>query len=615
MIRSLIGILALLCCSFFSSAFAGVDAEKDIIGYIGIRSMEIDRQKAKNLGFTNYYGSYVHYVYAGSPAEKYGVKVFDYIFGVNGEEFSNNNRLDDYLRTFNDGDLIEFLIERNGVRRKVEVQLARRSEFMQSSNTTRQSEKVYLGIVESSSCRNLPKPSVCVEIVPNSTADRLGLRDYDGIFSIDGYRMLDWKDISTALSIKRDGDPIRIKYYHNSSLEESKGVITTKAKTFNQTSSVKKISNGRAFLGVYVEDISYRKARALDFGNETGIYISKVLPESGAEAAGLMPLDYIYGIDEYTITKNLSVSQIMRDHYREGDKVKLHIIRRGEERTLDFVFLPKVNGAPKKLNDCERSFFGVSPAYDKNPDGVEIEPVSNSIAYEAGLQKGDRIIYMNGHKIVDWTDLSILLNNLRAGDMLEVEYIRSGRKNSINVQLASYSDHKNCATCDCEKENRFSFSEMDVDIDVDFNDIKNDIKNAFKDIGFFGGDGEEEQEEGRQFNALEISLYDGGDQDRQRVESYTNQKLDPSQDLEMDHFHVQALQNSRWFGISAESAERGDLRIRVFNSGGRVVYDYESINFIGLLEDRIDLGYESDEYLFLFEQNGKYLLKRVQIRS
>jgi S1-C subfamily serine protease len=56
-------------------------------------------------------------------------------------------------------------------------------------------------------------------------------------------------------------------------------------------------------------------------------------------------------------------------------------------------------------------------------------------AAAAGLQVGDQVVAIDGHKIRDFSDLTIAVYSRTPGDKLKVEYLRGGEKKSADVEL------------------------------------------------------------------------------------------------------------------------------------------------------------------------------------
>lgn len=89
----------------------------------------------------------------------------------------------------------------------------------------------------------------------------------------------------------------------------------------------------RGMLGVILDEISDEGANALDMKQSSGAMIVQVLPDSGAEKAGLQPYDLIVEIDGKKIssvpelTKHVATAAV-------GQKINLKIIRDGKPRNV-----------------------------------------------------------------------------------------------------------------------------------------------------------------------------------------------------------------------------------------------------------------------------------------
>jgi putative serine protease PepD len=60
---------------------------------------------------------------------------------------------------------------------------------------------------------------------------------------------------------------------------------------------------------------------------------------------------------------------------------------------------------------------------------------NGSGAAEAGLQVGDQITTIDGHKINDFGDLTIAVYAHAPGEKLKVEYLRGGEAKTASVEL------------------------------------------------------------------------------------------------------------------------------------------------------------------------------------
>jgi putative serine protease PepD len=104
---------------------------------------------------------------------------------------------------------------------------------------------------------------------------------------------------------------------------------------------IEKLRNGggdftaTAFLGVRssnLEDVVDPVKERLGITADSGAFISSIIQNSGAEAAGLQPGDVITEIDGRTVKSNTDVQDIIRSH-KPGDQVEIRYQRDGESKT------------------------------------------------------------------------------------------------------------------------------------------------------------------------------------------------------------------------------------------------------------------------------------------
>lgn len=88
-------------------------------------------------------------------------------------------------------------------------------------------------------------------------------------------------------------------------------------------------------------------------------------------------------------------------------------------------------------NIGKQAFLGVQPDSDQSKnDGVIIEDiVEGSPAQKAGLQKGDKIISLNGQMTNTFPDLTSEINRHKAGESIDIKFQRGGKEQSIAVIL------------------------------------------------------------------------------------------------------------------------------------------------------------------------------------
>jgi putative serine protease PepD len=94
---------------------------------------------------------------------------------------------------------------------------------------------------------------------------------------------------------------------------------------------------GGAFLGVRTQALELVQPQILErLGVETdeGAFVTDVVPNSGAEAAGIEPGDVIVEIDGQAVDNPADVGEIILDH-EPGDEIEIVVEREGERETID----------------------------------------------------------------------------------------------------------------------------------------------------------------------------------------------------------------------------------------------------------------------------------------
>ena len=191
---------------------------------------------------------------------------------------------------------------------------------------------------------------------------------------------------------------------------------------------------GTPFLGIYSNGISKKKAKALNFENTEGSYITGVIGNTAAEKAGLQPFDYIYGIDEYRTDYGLSLTSILRK-YDPGDEVTLHLYRKGKKETRVINLGKRSDAEYHKRKKSEDPFLGVeqrSKGWEDNYEGVRVNIVSNSTAEAMGLEDGDVIQHSMVSKSIERAQKKVEENNFATRKrLLEYDDVMNAQREVI----------------------------------------------------------------------------------------------------------------------------------------------------------------------------------------
>ncbi len=175
------------------------------------------------------------------------------------------------------------------------------------------------------------------------------------------------------------------------------------------------IENGyviRSWLGVWIQEVEDKVARALDLETREGAIISQVAEDSPAEKAGLSTGDIIVAFDGVSINGPSKLQNVV-SATKPGTKSKVEIIRDGKKKTINVILeeLPQDDQVfssrlPSKTDDLgievQELTGSLAERYgiDSNTEGVVITNVERgSPGDEAGLRPGDVVIRIGSRDI------------------------------------------------------------------------------------------------------------------------------------------------------------------------------------------------------------------------
>ncbi len=352
----------------------------------------------------------------------------------------------------------------------------------------------------------------------------------------------------------------------------------------------------RGYLGIYTERISGEKATKLSLDNQYGGYVTRVQKNSLAGKAGIKPLDYIYGIDEYRVGEKQSLDGIL-SNYQPGDEVEVHFFRKGERHTVKVVLDNWSLDPTENLNDCERSFLGINQIGNIRQEGVVVRPVSGSTAEDLGLIEGDKILTVNGYQMLDWRDVSASLSALKPGDEIVVEYERDGKIFKNSKPIRSYAETKNCPDCDCY--DRQNFISRYPGVEGYRTERRTDRVSS----------------QPPTFEKLAISLDEVSVDD---VESLKKRGIEiPSQNtLLAEDVQISKDLEANKLSLRFRLSGSGRTQIYIFNESGRSIYHYDLGSFSGQFEDMIELALNGvGNYFLKLTQDDKTFSKKIILKE
>jgi len=169
----------------------------------------------------------------------------------------------------------------------------------------------------------------------------------------------------------------------------------------------------RGWLGVVIQPVSEDMAKSLKMTEAKGAIVADVTKESPAEKAGLKPGDVVVTADGRAIEDSAALSRYIASK-APGSSVRLQVLRDGAQRTVSLTLgtFPdegdKDEASPTRGEKLGMTLRDLTPSaaeqlqLPRGTKGVVVMAVEGGEAAEdAGLQRGDVIVSVNGEDVED----------------------------------------------------------------------------------------------------------------------------------------------------------------------------------------------------------------------
>ncbi|MCD6546765.1 MAG: Do family serine endopeptidase [Thermotogae bacterium] len=201
----------------------------------------------------------------------------------------------------------------------------------------------------------------------------------------------------------------------------------------------------KAYLGVYIQDLTSELAKALGLEETSGAIVTQVVEGSPADKAGIKVNDVIKKINDSKVSSASDVVSIIHS-YAPGDKVTITVEREGKVIQLD-VLLSEQTEEMASATEEGYTKFGITvnniTESDRQeysiPDRIEgvivkyVEP--SSTAYKVGIRRGDVIMYLNRKKIENLEDWKKAISKVKSGDIVALMTYRNGVRRYITFTI------------------------------------------------------------------------------------------------------------------------------------------------------------------------------------
>lgn len=177
----------------------------------------------------------------------------------------------------------------------------------------------------------------------------------------------------------------------------------------------------RGWLGVVIQGVTSELAESFELQNESGALVSRVMPDSPAEEAGVERGDVIIEFNGVAIDEWKELPRVVAE-VSADQKVDVIVIRNGERESLSVIVGTMEEPGLTEISKSEASpeIFGlraqnITPELAQQlglekPVGVVVTEVQpGSPAQDAGIQRGDVIVEVNRKEIQNRSELEARL--------------------------------------------------------------------------------------------------------------------------------------------------------------------------------------------------------------
>ncbi|OQW52390.1 MAG: hypothetical protein A4S09_08525 [Proteobacteria bacterium SG_bin7] len=202
---------------------------------------------------------------------------------------------------------------------------------------------------------NISRSSAIGIVIDESPAAKAGLKTHDIVNKVNGTKVVNWRELAQKVNEFKTNGKVDFEVERYSNSLESKEVLN------------------------FEIPISQREVGANDLLYVLGLepaelYLSKVIPNTPAERAGLKPNDKIISINGKTFSRWMDVLHTIRS-FKEGDpSLKVSVLR--NNKSMEFELTPEMTKQQGSQGQQEQRFtVGIAPTFslDVTPDVVLVK--------------------------------------------------------------------------------------------------------------------------------------------------------------------------------------------------------------------------------------------------
>ena len=183
----------------------------------------------------------------------------------------------------------------------------------------------------------------------------------------------------------------------------------------------------RGLMGVNITDVNAEIAKNENLKEIKGVYLTGVVDDGAAKAAGLAEKDVIIAINGQSVETTADLQEKV-NRFRPGDKVEVTYLRKGRQDNKTVVLRNFEGGTGVLAPGAQSaSLYGATFApvtsgekqQYKITNGVRITSISDGRFRDLGLSKGTIIIDVNGQKVDSAADIRRATNDEKSLTSIE----------------------------------------------------------------------------------------------------------------------------------------------------------------------------------------------------
>jgi serine protease Do len=204
----------------------------------------------------------------------------------------------------------------------------------------------------------------------------------------------------------------------------------------------------RGYLGISMQDIDEKKARALGISKPTGVFVDRVLDDGPAAAAGLRPKDVILEVDRQSVNKSNQLQAIVAKK-NPLETVQLTLLRQGREMNIDVMLGQRESeelAVTRRTSSKTFKDLGItceSVGRDKGRElgyygqvGALVTHIERfSPADDAGMREDDIIVEINDSNVATETDFRRTIGRLNQGAVAIFTVVRDNEEFHLFVEI------------------------------------------------------------------------------------------------------------------------------------------------------------------------------------